>query len=255
MSDTTVNDDATTDEPAEPAGPADELREGLLATFTEALGDSVVGSHISAGHELWVRVDRAAWATAAEVAKSKLGCQFFDYLSAIDWMPSPWGRYEDALIDEADGTNANGQTGGIPYVDPATIKPGVAGGDTRFQVMCRLADVRSARSVVLKADLPDDDLRIASLVGLYPGANWHERECWEMFGITFDGHPGLRHLYLPGAFEGHPLRKDFPLLARIVKPWPGIVDVEPMPGNDDPDAEAEGDDATAAAADSEAGES
>ena len=89
----------------------------------------------------------------------------------------------------------------------------------------------------LKADLPDDDLRIASLSGLYPGANWHERECWEMFGITFDGHPGLRHLYLPGGFEGHPLRKDFPLLARLVKPWPGIVDVEPMP--DDPAAEAD----------------
>jgi NADH-quinone oxidoreductase subunit C len=50
-----------------------------------------------------------------------------------------------------------------------------------------------------------------------------------MFGIRFRGHPGLRNLYLPGDFEGHPLRKDFPLLARLVKPWPGIVDVEPMP--------------------------
>ena len=47
-----------------------------------------------------------------------------------------------------------------------------------------------------------------------------------MFGIDFDGHPDLRNLYLPGEFEGHPLRKDFPLLARRVKPWPGIVDVE-----------------------------
>ena len=51
-----------------------------------------------------------------------------------------------------------------------------------------------------------------------------------MFGIDFAGHPDLRHIYLPTEFEGHPLRKDFPLLARIVKPWPGIVDVEPMPG-------------------------
>ena len=50
-----------------------------------------------------------------------------------------------------------------------------------------------------------------------------------MFGIAFDGHPGLRHIYLPGEFEGHPLRKDYPLLARRVKPWPGIVDVELMP--------------------------
>ncbi len=50
-----------------------------------------------------------------------------------------------------------------------------------------------------------------------------------MFGVAFDGHPSLRHLYLPSEFEGHPLRKDYPLLARVVKPWPGLVDVEPMP--------------------------
>ncbi len=50
-----------------------------------------------------------------------------------------------------------------------------------------------------------------------------------MFGIDFNGHPDLRNMYLPTEFEGFPLRKDFPLLARIVKPWPGIVDVEPMP--------------------------
>jgi NADH-quinone oxidoreductase subunit C len=69
-----------------------------------------------------------------------------------------------------------------------------------------------------------------------------------MFGITFDGNLDLRHLYLPTEFEGFPLRKEFPLLARVVKPWPGIVDVEPMPGGDDEeeadaDAEAAGGDA------------
>jgi NADH-quinone oxidoreductase subunit C len=59
-----------------------------------------------------------------------------------------------------------------------------------------------------------------------------------MFGITFNGHPHLSHIYLPGGFEGNPLRKDFPLLAREVKPWPGIVDVEPMPGDDEGGDEA-----------------
>jgi NADH-quinone oxidoreductase subunit C len=59
-----------------------------------------------------------------------------------------------------------------------------------------------------------------------------------MFGIRFVGHPDLRHLYLPSDFEGHPLRKDFPLLARMVKPWPGIVDVEPMPAELDDEAAA-----------------
>ena len=61
-----------------------------------------------------------------------------------------------------------------------------------------------------------------------------------MYGITFVGHPHLVHIYLPGAFEGFPLRKDFPLLAREVKPWPGIVDVEPMPDEGDEEAAEEG---------------
>ncbi len=76
--------------------------------------------------------------------------------------------------------------------------------------------------------------------GVYAGADWHERETCEMFGIGFAGHPNLVNMYLPADFEGHPLRKDFPLLARRVKPWPGIVDVEPMPGGDDePEGEGE----------------
>jgi NADH-quinone oxidoreductase subunit C len=82
---------------------------------------------------------------------------------------------------------------------------------------------------------------VASWVPVYRGADWHEREAWEMYGFTFDGHPGLRHLYLPGEFEGHPLRKDFPLLAREIKPWPGLVDVEAMPG-EEASAEGEGGD-------------
>jgi NADH-quinone oxidoreductase subunit C len=65
-----------------------------------------------------------------------------------------------------------------------------------------------------------------------------------MYGFDFIGHPNLVHLYLPGEFEGFPLRKDFPLLAREVKPWPGLVDVELMP----PTADVDGADVDAAAA-------
>ena len=82
--------------------------------------------------------------------------------------------------------------------------------------------------MVLKTDI-GDDLRVESWVSVYAGADWHEREAWEMYGFVFDGHPSLRHLYLPSEFEGHPLRKDYPLLAREVKPWPGLVDVEDLP--------------------------
>jgi NADH-quinone oxidoreductase subunit C len=81
--------------------------------------------------------------------------------------------------------------------------------------------------------VPDDTLTVPTWIGNYAGAAWHEREVGEMFGISFEGNPDLRKIYLPGGFEGYPLRKDFPLLSRVVKPWPGIVDVEPMPGDDD----------------------
>ncbi len=215
-----------TDAPA-PADetPRDELREGLLALITGELGDGVVGSHIRPGDDLWVRVTREAWRPAAEMAKRKLGLTYFDFLSGLDWMPSPYGRDMDSQEDNV--------VHGKEAKEPAPMAPGYAGGDTRFQVFARAISPTAFYGVTFKVDLPDDDLSVDSWVPVYAGANWHERECREMFGFSFNGHPWPANLYLPTAFEGYPLRKDFPLLARRVKPWPGIVDVEPMPGDAD----------------------
>ena len=114
----------------------------------------------------------------------------------------------------------------------------MTGGETRFQVFARVTDIRRHVGVTIKADVPDDTLTVESWFAVYAGANWHERETHEMFGIDFAGHPDLRNMYLPTEFEGFPLRKDFPLLARMVKPWPGIVDVEPMPAEEAPAEDA-----------------
>ena len=65
-----------------------------------------------------------------------------------------------------------------------------------------------------------------TITGVYRGAEWQEREAHEMFGIHFDGHPGLSNLFLPEDFEGHPLLKTFKLPGRFVKPWPGAKDPE-----------------------------
>jgi NADH-quinone oxidoreductase subunit C len=100
-------------------------------------------------------------------------------------------------------------------------------------VLARLTQPQTSLGVNIKADVDESTMSIQSWTSVFAGANWHERETWEMYGIVFAGHPDLRKMYLPMDFEGFPLRKDFPLLARIVKPWPGIVDVEPMPGDDD----------------------
>jgi len=220
--------DVATEEAPEEAAPTDELREGLLESLRAELGDAVVGSHIRPGDDLWVRVTADAWVAAGEAAKGRLGCTYFDFLSAIDWLPSPFGRDMDSQEDLA-------IAGAEPKAPPA-MTTGYAGGDTRLQVFARVGNLEAGHSLTLKVDIPDDDPSLATWVPVYAGANWHEREAWEMYGITFVGHPHLVHMYLPGDFEGNPMRKDFPLLARRVKPWPGIVDVEPMPGGDDDDA-------------------
>ncbi len=214
--------EAATSETTEESAPTDEAREALLAELTSALGDGVVESHLMAGTDLWIRIATDSWAQAGR-ALHQLGFTFFSFLSAIDWMPSPYGRGEDDPTAE-------------PSPRQTEIKQGYAGGETRFQVFARLVDLERRLGVTIKADVPEDTMTVGSWSAIYAGANWHEREAHEMFGISFDGHPDLRNLYLPGDFEGHPLRKDFPLLARMIKPWPGIVDVEPLPAEEEEEA-------------------
>ena len=183
-----------------------------------ALGDRLVDSFFK--NDLWLRVRTDAWRSTMRTLRDTLGFHYFGFLSAIDWMPSPYGRGEDDPTEPA------------PVRD-TTIRQGYAGGATRLQVFARVGNPITHVSVTVKVDVPDDSPRIESIHDVYAGANWHERETHEMFGIAFDGHPDLRNIYLPVDFEGHPLRKDFPLLARMIKPWPGIVDVEPLPGGGD----------------------
>ena len=101
--------------------------------------------------------------------------------------------------------------------------------ENRFEVYYSLVNMKTQRRLRIKVRVDEENPTVPSVISVFRSANWHERETWEMFGINFVGHPALRHIYLPGDFEGHPLRKDFPLVARLVKPWPGIVDVEDMP--------------------------
>lgn len=204
-----------------PALASDTLRESIVADLRARLGDAIVDVRLDPGVDLWVRVRTDAW-RAAGSALNELGFHYFCFLSAIDWMPSPYGRGED------DPT--------APPPERSTeIRQGYTGGDTRFQVLARVTDIERHVGITLKAEVPDDGPVVESWVPVYAGANWHERETHEMFGISFAGHPDLRNIYLPSDFEGHPLRKDFPLLARLVKPWPGIVDVEPLPGDGEGD--------------------
>ncbi|MFJ8948232.1 NADH-quinone oxidoreductase subunit C [Streptomyces sp. NPDC102395] len=128
---------------------------------------------------LTVDVPPASWITTLETARDRLGCTYFDWLSAVD-------------------------------------EPG-----TGFRVCAHLVALSPVRRLLVRTTVPHDAPALPSAVDVYAGAAWHERETHEMFGVRFTGHPGLDHLLLPENFEGHPLRKDFVLAARVAKAWPG----------------------------------
>ncbi len=78
-----------------------------------------------------------------------------------------------------------------------------------LEVVCRIENLQAGLAVTMRTRLAASDAHCPSLVGLYRGADWMERECYDMFGIVFDGHPDLRRILLSQDWEGHPLRKDY----------------------------------------------
>lgn len=83
--------------------------------------------------------------------------------------------------------------------------------DPRFEVNYHLFSTKHFNRLRLKVLLSEDEPKVASVVGIWKTANWHERETYDLFGVVFEGHPNLTRILLPSDFDGHALRKDYPL--------------------------------------------
>jgi NADH-quinone oxidoreductase subunit C len=177
-----------------------------LQDFADRVADAVGGTAEIQFDTVKVRIPVEKWVEAHVTARDDLDLVFFSWLSAIDWANE---------VAVGDG-----------------LKKDV---EERIEVMSALSDLNEGKLVILSTDISHDSPTVPSLIEVFAGANWHERESYEMFGIEFEGHPNLIHLYLPDSFIGNPLRKSYPLLSREVKPWPGKVDVEAMPEKPTPD--------------------
>ena len=92
---------------------------------------------------------------------------------------------------------------GVDYLDDPTGR--------RLHVVYQLTSMTHRRRLRLEVSVTAEDAHVPSVVGLWPGADWHERETWDMFGVVFDGHPGLTRIMMPDDWAGHPQRKDYPL--------------------------------------------
>jgi NADH-quinone oxidoreductase subunit C len=84
----------------------------------------------------------------------------------------------------------------------------------RFDIVYQLLSLPFNRRLQIKICVPESEPNVASLTALWNNANWLEREVWDMFGIRFEGHPNLKRILLYEEFQGHPLRKDYPIRKR-----------------------------------------
>lgn len=113
---------------------------------------------------------------------------------------------------------------GAAYLDFLTAYDELPAG---FAVVAHVSTSDAAEHVLVRTRVPREDPALPSAARIYPGADWHERETHEMFGIDFPGHPALVPLLLPEGFTARPLRKDFVLVPRVVKAWPGAAQAGP----------------------------
>jgi len=179
-----------------------------LTEWAESLADELGAIEAIVEFEtVRIHVEPDKWVETINKARESM--ELFSWLSAIDWS-------KDVEVGEP-----------VDDVDDLT---------ERFEVLCRLSSVENADGAIFVTTLDRENPSIDSLTPTIAGAEWHEREAHEMFGIDFVGNDNLKPLYLPDDFIGNPLLKSYPLISREVKPWPGEVDVEDMP---EPEAEAD----------------
>lgn len=103
----------------------------------------------------------------------------------------------------------------------------------RFEVIYNLYSIKHRHRLIIKALIPENDPSINSVVSLWKGASWHEREACDMFGIVFNGHPDLRRVLMPEDWEGYPLRKDYPLKGPEGWEYKGFEEAKELHTHDD----------------------
>jgi NADH-quinone oxidoreductase subunit C len=150
---------------------------------------------------LVVEVDRLV--EACTHLRDAEGFNFLSDISAVDYL----GWRENGVSGYI-GTSA-GRDLNAPMTQGLQVLP--APKTTRFAVNYHLLSVSETPRRVRVQVRVDDGVAVPTVIGVWPTADWHEREAWDLMGISFDGHPNLKRLLLDDDWEGHPLRKDYPI--------------------------------------------
>ena len=155
---------------------------------------------------------------AAQAIRERFGAELNEYAGDVWLTVSP-----DQIIEACKTARDEYKFDLLTDLTPVDYWPQE---EPRFHVVYNLFSSTELISLGLRVPLNRNAPHMPSIVPVYPGANWWEREAWDMFGIRFDGHPDMRRILMPADWEGHPLRKDYPLGYEEVQFTFNVGDVE-----------------------------
>lgn len=159
------------------------LASQICSCLQSQLPEGSVRLHQASAGESWLELTREVFSQAMRILREESSLAF-DHLRLI------------TAVDSYSPDNSS----------PDNSSPGSS---SHFSVVYHLTSYQYLHSICIHVDVPRDDPRIDSLCAIWPGADWQEREAFDMMGIEFLGHPNLQRILLPLDWEGHPLRKDY----------------------------------------------
>ena len=200
----------------------------MSATFASELAARFGAAAVQVAQprgEVTLEVGAGEWLAACIALRDEFGFDTFIDLCGVDYL-----SYGDDEWD-TDGVSAQGFSRGVQgqgpgrfqwteqpsheVADPQGIAVDALEGK-RYAAVLHVLSVQHNTRVCVRCFAADNSLPVVpSLVGIWPGVNWFEREAFDMFGIIFDGHPDLRRILTDYGFVGHPFRKDFPLIGNV----------------------------------------
>ena len=193
---------------------ATSLTERLKARFGEKLLALADGNDLSGGAT--IEVAPADWLDVVRALRDESEFRFEQLIdvSGVDYL-----GYGDDEWDTSD-VSSEGFSRGVEGLGPGRFRwenrPLGKGPDKRFAAVAHLLSVTHNRRIRVRSFALDHTLPIVpSLTGIYPVANWFEREAFDLYGIVFEGHPDLRRILTDYGFVGYPFRKDFPLIGNV----------------------------------------
>ncbi|MBF6559291.1 MAG: NADH-quinone oxidoreductase subunit C [Candidatus Binataceae bacterium] len=188
-----------------PAVPPPPVLSPLLQKVVDRLGPMVVEHHSAAGDDR-IHLAREHLLDAARILRDDPALAFDLLLdvTAVDYYGQPDDFTTNLQVWDQNRSAMRRQ----PQRRHELVLP-PRGSEPRFALVYHLTSTTHLHVLRIKCRVPEDDATIASLTPLWPGANWLERETYDLYGIHFAGHPDLRRIYLYEEFVGHPLRKDY----------------------------------------------